>query len=122
MTYLINRLQQTGIITITYSGDVFVNDRINAMEEAHTLLKKNHDKKLIIDVRKINNKMTESEQEDFGVFLAEKFTSQKTKVAVIHPKKNSQADIIIDGIAFLHGCRLAQFYTLQDAELWLMGK
>ena len=40
MTYLINRLQQTGIITITYSGDVFVNDRINAMEEAHTLLKK----------------------------------------------------------------------------------
>jgi len=38
-------------------------------------------------VRKINNKMTETEQEDFGVFLAEKFTSQKNKVAVIHPKK-----------------------------------
>jgi hypothetical protein len=121
MTFTVNVEPKNSIITLSYSGEVFLSNRLDAINKMYQLLTNNHCTKLIIDTRKIdNNKMTDNELEYLGEYLAEKLSPLKIKVAAIHLQNNDHREVVIDGIAFLKGCCLAQFHTKKEAVSWLI--
>ena len=121
MSHIIDVLNDAHIISIKYSGDVDLTERMNTVLEACALLKPKHPARLLIDVRVINNTMTRQEQEYFGQYLANKPELKNAKVAVLSEGVSQNPNMVINNTAYLDGYHLVPFISKTEAIFWLDG-
>ena len=120
MPYQISYHTDSNIIEVQLSGDVAFTDRKSALTEICEQFAELPKIRLLVDVRNINNVMTEEEQIEFGELLASTKFLRGAKAAVLHPKEHNP-NLLIDAVAYNKGYRLAEFTSRFDALNWLQG-
>jgi len=117
------QLQVENFIILTYSGMVGFDERMQAAEDLVKLVSKQKQqaKSLLVDCRKLENQMTEDDEEKFGKFIAKNpILSGLRKVALVHNVKHSPTPHL-QYSAYANGLNIVPFHSYYDAKSWLDG-
>lgn len=119
MEYLVQETDPN-IITVTYSGNVDLNQRKSAVSETCRLLNQSDFVGLLVDVTKMSLQMTLDEQKHFAEYLSSKKELAKAKVAILHsPLSNPNS--LINAVAYANGFSSVDFNNKSEAIAWLNG-
>ncbi|MFT5163463.1 MAG: hypothetical protein ACI9FJ_002059 [Alteromonadaceae bacterium] len=121
MPHSISFSSQSHIITITYLGEVDLDERIAAVEKVCEDICVGMAVKILVDVSVINNTMSHQEQAYFGQYLADKAELKNAKVAVLSKDISHNPNMIINNTAYLEGYHLVPFASKTEAIYWLDG-
>ncbi|MEH6348028.1 MAG: hypothetical protein V7785_23225 [Bermanella sp.] len=118
MTYKIESIKENDVICVRYNCGVTMTERMAAVHEVS--IKKDNFKplRLLIDVRKVKQKMNESEQAIFGKYLASVEEFKTALVAVLTPEIHNP-NTLINKVSVQAGYNLMEFNSEQDALSWL---
>jgi hypothetical protein len=118
MTYTVRFDENLEIVYVIYSGEVSLDERMQAVKEVCTTYAEFMPLKILVDVRDLVIQMSFREQRSFGEFLSVYSGLMNARVAVLH-KPSHNPNVLIDTIAFNNGYKLAEFNETADAEGWL---
>ena len=121
MAHQIDTLADANIIVVKYSGDVGLKERLSAVVEVCDMLNDTSCVRLLIDIRQINNTMSNEQQQYFGRYLANKPELKNAKVAVLSEQLERNANLVINNTAYLEGYHVAPFNSRGEAISWLAG-
>jgi len=121
MPYIIESEPRSNIVTVTYSGSVSLDLRLQAVEDVCSNYSDLKPLKILVDVRDLVMDMLFGEQEAFGEYLANHYDLHNARVAVLH-KPSFNPNAVIDAKAYSNGYQLAQFSDRRNAENWLLKK
>ena len=108
------------IIEVIYSGNVDFEERLKAVEEVSSIIGEYSEKRLLVDVRKIEKDMPQNDQAEFGKVLADKKELRGAKVAVVRRPGELQ-NLVVNTVATSRGYRIAEFESKKEAFPWLVG-
>jgi hypothetical protein len=116
MPYKISKLESSAIITVIYSGEVSLEQRMALITDLSIEHIQNANPKILIDARSLLTSMTETEQKIWGNFIASREEFLNASVAlIINPEINRTA---IEQSQSL-GHVIQQFDNEKDALNWL---
>ena len=111
-------LSSSEIIRVTYSGDLTLDERIQVVHKLCCDFNIFSRFKLLIDVRNVQQEMTELEQEIFGKFIASKEEFDTALVAVLD-KIEAPVDEITINEASKDNYQIKMFNCEKTALSWL---
>jgi hypothetical protein len=118
LNYKINFVESINIIHVIYSGQVSLDDRVQAVNDVCNTYLALKPLKILVNVSDLVMGLSLQEQHRFGEYLASHPGLLNAKVAVVH-KPDYNPNLLIDTCAFNNGYRLAEFNQVKEAELWL---
>ncbi len=120
MTYKIEYKPASNIVTLSYSGKVDLDMRLQTVEEICSTYSDLKPLRVLIDVRDLVMDMLFGEQEAFGEYLANHYDLRYAKAAVVH-KPGFNPNAVINKIAYDNGFQMAEFSSRREAEQWLLA-
>ncbi|MBL4940721.1 MAG: hypothetical protein JKY81_03560 [Colwellia sp.] len=118
MPHKIEILNKAEMISVIYSGDVTLDERIQTVHELCLDFNMFEKFKLLIDNRKTIQKMTHVEQTVFGRYIASRDEFNKALVAVVSYIEQPCIQEVVKEARKKH-YQIQQFYCEKDALNWL---
>jgi hypothetical protein len=118
MAYHIEVLENTGIIKVTYSGNVSLDERINVIHELCIDYKTPAPFKLLIDTKSITLKLTTTEQLLFATYVVGREELSSALIAVVAISGQVMNKTIVNKSAQL-GHQIKVFSAEDAALTWL---
>ena len=122
MSYQLNYESESKMIILTYTGEVRLEDRMQAALELISLVKEKqpHSVNLLVDSRKIKNKLSPAEEENFGKYIASNEVLKSIKkIALVHADSNHIS--FVQCYAYADGLNIVSFASFYEAKSWING-